>query len=142
MANEKNLIDTAHRTKSEVREIGRKGGIASGKARLRKKHGRELLRILLSMPETDERLLEEMEALGIVSKDATSEVVMHARQIQKAKRKADTVAYNAIMKAAGYIDEDTAIDINIGDGAPVIVFGDTSVPEGQDQQTGFTESHT
>lgn len=96
------------RSTSEARERGRKGGIASGKARLRKKHGRELLRALLSMPETDDRLLAEIEALGIAPKDATAEVVMHARQIQKAKRKADTEAYKAIIKAAGYTEDEDA----------------------------------
>lgn len=104
--NEQNLIPLSDRTKSEQREIARKGGIASGRARLAKKHGRELVRALLAMPETDERLLAEIEALGIAPKDATSEVVMHARLIQKAKRKADTEAYKAINKAAGYMEEE------------------------------------
>lgn len=114
--NEQNL--TPVRTESEAREKGRKGGIASGKARLRKKHGRELLRALLSMPETDDRLLAEMEALGIAPKDATSEVVMHARQLQKAKRKADTEAYKAIIKAAGYTEDE---DSGKGNSLTVII---------------------
>ncbi|HER9031035.1 TPA: hypothetical protein VM885_001928, partial [Streptococcus pyogenes] len=37
MANEENLIPGNKRSKSELREITRKGGIASGKARRRKK---------------------------------------------------------------------------------------------------------
>ena len=95
-------------TTSEARERGRKGGLASGRSRLRKKHGRELLRALLDMPEKDPRILEEIAKLGILDKDATNEVVMHARQLEKAKRKADTNAYKAILTAAGYTqDEDT-----------------------------------
>lgn len=113
--NEQNLNPV--RTESEAREKGRRGGIASGQARLRKKQGRELLRALLSMQETDQRLLEEMETLGIASKEATSEVVVHARQIQKAKRKADTFAYNALMRAAGYLEEngggETVVNVNV-----------------------------
>ena len=57
MANPQNLKTP---TSSEARELGRKGGIASGRSRLRKKHGKELLRALLEMPETDPRILEEM----------------------------------------------------------------------------------
>lgn len=108
MANEQNLIDAAHRSQSEVRENGRKGGIASGRSRLRKKHGKELLRALLEMPETDERIIAELERLGIVPKDATNEVALHIRQIEKAKRKADTNAYKAVLAAAGLTkDEET-----------------------------------
>ena len=104
--NEQNLIPTTQRSESEVREMQRKGGINSGKARLRKKHGRELLRLLLSMPETDEQMLKELQGLGLNPKEVTNEVAMHARQIQKAKRKADTNAYNAVFKAAGYTEDE------------------------------------
>lgn len=100
--NEQNLRTP---TTEEAREIGRKGGIASGKARLRKKRGRELLRSLLEMKETDPQLIRELERLGVDAEDITNEVVMHARQIEKAKRKGDTSAYTAIFKAAGYVEE-------------------------------------
>jgi len=104
-----NLIPVTERSKEEARELGRRGGIASGKARLRKKRGRELLRALLAMPETDPRIIEEMKRLGIADKDIVNEVVAHARQLEKAKRKADTFAYKAVMQVAGYMnDEETA----------------------------------
>ena len=124
--NDQNLISIGSRTTSEQREIQRKGGIASGRARLRKKHGRELVRAILEMKETDPRIIDEMVRLGLNEKDLTSEVVMHVRQIEKAKRKADTKAYNSVNKAAGYT-EDESININIAsEEPPVIVFGDTS----------------
>ena len=106
--NEQNLRTP---TSAEAREIGRKGGIASGKARLAKKHGRELVRALLSMPEADPRVLEEIQKAGILTKDVTNEVAMHVRQLQKAKAKADTNAYNAVLKAAGYLAEDQNLNI-------------------------------
>ena len=46
--NEDNLVSLADRTTEEVREIGRKGGIASGKARREKKLLKELLEEALS----------------------------------------------------------------------------------------------
>ena len=106
MANEKNLIPFDKRTENETRELGRKGGKASGKARLRKKHGKELVRALLEMKEADPRIIEELERLGINASEITNEVAMHIRQIEKAKRKADTNAYKAVNQAAGYTDDD------------------------------------
>lgn len=47
MANEKNLIPTSERSKEEARELGKKGGINSGKARRRKKEFRELFEKML-----------------------------------------------------------------------------------------------
>ncbi len=99
------------RSEEEAKEKGRKGGIASGKARLRKKQGRELLRALLTLPETDPKLREVTEAMGINLKDITNEVVVHTRQIAKAKRKADTQAYKALMQTAGYLTENN-VSIN------------------------------
>lgn len=49
MANEKNLKPNSERTPSELREMTRKGGIASGKARRTKKTFKELLKIVLEM---------------------------------------------------------------------------------------------
>lgn len=52
--NEENLVSLATRTTEEVREIARKGGIASGKARQEKKMLKELLEDALSKgTETD-----------------------------------------------------------------------------------------
>ena len=52
--NEENLIPMNQRSKSEVRELGKKGGIASGKVRQEKKLLKELLEDALSKgTETD-----------------------------------------------------------------------------------------
>lgn len=49
MANEENLKPTTKRTKSEAREIGKKGGIASGASRRRKKALRTALKEAVAM---------------------------------------------------------------------------------------------
>lgn len=54
--NEENLIPTSERSKSEVREIGRKGGIASGKARRERKTLKEELLLLLEKGDTQEKI--------------------------------------------------------------------------------------
>lgn len=50
MANEKNLKPMSERTPSERREIAKKGGKASGKARRQKKQMAEILNEFLEMP--------------------------------------------------------------------------------------------
>lgn len=106
--NEQNLIPNSQRTPEQLREQTRKGGIASGKARLRKKHGKELVRALLALPPNDPRIIAQLEALGLNAKDITNEVAMHARQIEKAQKTADTKAYNAVNKIAGYLEDEAA----------------------------------
>lgn len=54
MANEQNLKPV--RSGSEAREKGKKGGVASGKARRQKKALRETLNELLSMPLRDDKI--------------------------------------------------------------------------------------
>ncbi len=126
MANEHNLIHLDERPPEERKLIAAAGGRASGRAKLRRKQGRELVRAILSMKEVDSQIMAELRKEGIVDADMTKEIAMHVRQIQKAIRKADTRAYHEVMRAAGYT-EDEGVNINIAsEEPPVIVFGDTS----------------
>lgn len=106
--NDQNLIPNSERTPSQLREQTRKGGIASGKARLAKKHGRELVRAILAMPQQDPEVNKELARAGFTDPELCNEVALHVRQLQKAIRKADTKAYNALLKAAGYTTEEVA----------------------------------
>jgi N-acetylglucosamine kinase-like BadF-type ATPase len=130
MSNPDTLIPLNTRPEDERRTIQSKGGKASVRARLKKKAGKELVRAILAMKVTDPQILDEIRKEGVVAdSDMTKEVAMHVRQIQKAIRKADTKAYSAVMKAAGYTEDD-GVNINIAtEEPPVIVFGDTSRPE-------------
>lgn len=126
MPNVENLHPLNTRSAEERKRIASAGGRASVRAKLRRKQGRELVRAILSMKDLDEKIKAELRKEGIVDADMTKEVAMHIRQIQKAIRTADTRAYAAIMKAAGYT-EDEGVNINIAsEEPPVIVFGDTS----------------
>lgn len=55
MANEKNLIPFTERSKSEVRELNRKGGIASGIARREKRDMAYFARLMLDEVITDKK---------------------------------------------------------------------------------------
>lgn len=118
MTNKQNLIPFTQRSEGEVREMNRKGGINSGKARLAKKRGRELMLAMLSMKETDPRVLAELaDAWGVDPKALTKEMALNARQVDKAIRKADTNAFTAVHRVAGTFEgEETAAGttINIG----------------------------
>lgn len=108
---EQNLIK---RSPSEARELGRAGGIASGRARRIKSRGRKLIQDLLLLKVMDPEIVAKMcQAYGINPADLTHEMVMTLRQIQKAEAKGDTYAYNSVLKAAG-ISEDAAVAPAVG----------------------------
>ena len=121
MHGQENLVKFTVET---AREMGRRGAAASTASKLRKKHGKELVRALLAMKEADPQIIEAMKAQGIDPAALTNEVTMHIRQIDKAKRKADTKAYNSVLRVAGYLDqmEDEAgpsrVDLNITVSSP------------------------
>lgn len=110
--NNQNLTAPPVRSSEEAAKRGRNGGIASGRARLRKKHGRELLQTLLAMKEQDPQVVSELaRSFGLPEADITKEVAMHIRQVDKAIRKGDTAAYSAVNKTAGYDRDEAAADI-------------------------------
>lgn len=54
MANEQNLIPNSERTPSELREMARNGGLASGEARRKRKTLKEELLLMLSEGDTQQ----------------------------------------------------------------------------------------
>ena len=56
MANEQNLIPNSERTPSELREMARNGGLASGEARRKRKTLKEELLLMLSDGHIQERI--------------------------------------------------------------------------------------
>lgn len=83
MANEENLIPLNKRTKSEAREISKKGGQASGAARRKKKTMKQVANYLLSLPVVEE-LQEEMIQSGIASDDADNQTALVFSMMQRA----------------------------------------------------------
>ena len=56
MANEQNLIPNSERTPSELREMARNGGLASGEARRKRKTLKEELLLMLSDGDVQEKI--------------------------------------------------------------------------------------
>ena len=101
MANESNLKPV--RSKSEARSRGKKGGIASGKARREKKQFKETLETLLSMCMEDgkEMAVEDITSFkGIKGKNISVQEAILIAQIQKAM-KGDTRAAEYVRDTIG-----------------------------------------
>lgn len=101
MANEQNLIPNSKRTPQELREITRKGGIASGKARREKK---ELKAIV-------EALFERMYDTEGGEKISGAEAIT-VKQMEKAL-KGDTKAFEVLRDTAGQKPVEKVEQINI-----------------------------
>lgn len=95
-----NLIPFTELTEEEQRKIAVKGGIASGKARRRKKLIREQLKLLLSLPLKDENAKRKLEQLGIDADNLDNQMAMVIAIWNKAL-KGDIQAFNSIRDSVG-----------------------------------------
>jgi hypothetical protein len=89
MAGKENLISLADRTTEEQREIAKKGGIASVKARREKKAFKETLELLLNMPLYDgkKQSINSIKSFAnIKGKNITTREAMLIAQVQKAMK--------------------------------------------------------
>lgn len=109
-------------TPEERREAGRRGGIASGEAKRRKKAMKESLDILLSMPLKSGRL-SDVEAIKnfaeLKGKNITVEQATLIAQIQKAL-KGDTAALAFLRDTSGQKPEDK---MNFSGAVPIVISG-------------------
>lgn len=99
MANERNLVPNSARTPSERRENASKAGIASGKARRRKKSLKQKMQLLLSLPPTDTDRTE-LTIMGIDPDDMDNEMVL-VKALFIAAAAGDTRAFDRIQDVLG-----------------------------------------
>lgn len=76
MPNEKNLIPMDQRSKSEARELGRNGGIASGVSRRRKRSLKEAADLYLSLPVSDRKMWNKISRRGVDPEDIDNQMAM------------------------------------------------------------------
>ena len=98
MAGTKNLI---RRSPNEARELGRLGGIASGKARREQKAFREIVQRVSNMG-APSKVVKWLKSAGISEEDATYQTAIVLRMFDRALS-GDVAAFNAIVKTAGEI---------------------------------------
>lgn len=99
MANEKNLVPQTERSPSEAREMGRKGGIASGASRRRKKSLKQKMQLLLSLPAAGNDQAE-LAAMGVEPGDMDNEMVL-IKALFLAAAEGDTKAFDRIQDVLG-----------------------------------------
>ena len=104
MANKENLIPFNERTESEQREIAKQGGIASGRARRRRRSMKEAADYYLSLPETDRRRVNAMLRDQIDPEDVDNQMSV-VMGIATAAKQGDARAANVLLKMLG---EETA----------------------------------
>ena len=76
MPNEKNLIPMDQRSQSEARELGQKGGIASGVSRRRKRSLKEAADLYLSLPVSDRKMWNKISRRGVDPDDIDNQMAM------------------------------------------------------------------
>lgn len=84
MANEENLIPFSERSQNEARENGRKGGVASGAARRRKRSLKEAADIFLSKEPTNTKVWNALSEAGVDPEDIDNQMAIVAGLSQKA----------------------------------------------------------
>ena len=100
MANEQNLIPNSKRTPSELREMTRKGGIASGVARRRERTLKDTLEKMLSLPINDEQTKEFIQNLGFNDEELDNKTAITVAMYQEAL-KGNVKAYELIRDTLG-----------------------------------------
>ena len=123
-----NLIPVANRTSDELREMTKKGGIASGEARRKKKTLRECVRLFGELP-VEGKNARAMAELGIPVEEHNRLMQISVSLYQKAM-KGDVAAFNAIRdiigekptdktEITGALDQRIEINLIHGDCDPV-----------------------
>ena len=110
MANEKNLIPYSERSENEARENGRKGGIASGESRRKRKLLKDSMNALLELPVSSTREYNALIKMGIDIEDIDNSQLIVLALFNKAK--SGDVA--AIKELRNLIGEDSAEDKSAG----------------------------
>ena len=107
----KNLVPNEERTPDELRSITQKGGIASGKARRRKRSMKEAADYYLSLPETDRRRVNAMLRDQIDPEDVDNQMSVVMGIAEQAKR-GNPQAAAVLLKMLGEDNppDDTAAD--------------------------------
>lgn len=96
-----NLINPADRTSEELREMTRKGGIASGEARRRKKTMREAMEMMLFHTKLNEQTKQMLKAEGVKDADDFNHQMVITRSLIAKAESGDVQAYNAICAMIG-----------------------------------------
>ena len=100
MPNEQNLVSMDQRSESEVRELARKGGRASGESRRRKKSLREAADLYLSLQVSNKQAWNKLSRDGVDPEDIDNQMAVIAGLTLKAM-KGDAKAAKTLFELLG-----------------------------------------
>ena len=110
LANEKNLSPYSERSENEARENGRKGGIASGESRRKRKLLKDSMNALLELPVSSTKEYNALIKMGIDIEDIDNSQLIVLALFNRAK--SGDVA--AIKELRNLIGEDSSEDKSAG----------------------------
>ena len=93
----------------------------AARSRVANKRGRDLLRALLEIGVNDPMVKAKLKEAGFADDEITNELAMHIRQIERAQKTGDPRSYTAVMRAAGYDDQDVNLNLTSESHRPVTV---------------------
>lgn len=102
--NDENLIPLNKRTKSEKREIAKKGGKRSGEVRREQKTYRDMAKAMLSATITDKNMLNELKAYGLSETDVKAYTLLG---MIKASANGSHNAFDRLMELTGEASQTT-----------------------------------
>ena len=115
-----NLKPCSERSKSEAREIGRKGGIRSGESRRAKKTVKECLKMYSEMKVTSPEMKAALKSSGITDTEEMTYAVAMALQFMTAAMRGNSQMARLVMEMMGEIDQNN-ITVNA---TPIIIGGE------------------
>lgn len=108
MANESNLIPfTSEQSREEAKKNGRKGGIASGEARRKRKAFKEQIDYFLSLPFPDmtdnngNKIKDAFKKFGIEEEEIDNQMAMILSMWKNVIKKGDVSAFTALRDTVG-----------------------------------------
>ena len=107
------LVSIGDRTIAEQQEITRKGGIASGEARRKKRDRHERIKYLFELAIKNPKIKQNLEQMGIDLTDADLETAADARVLLEVLKKGDYKAWVAMKEEAyGKLDSKTSVELS------------------------------
>lgn len=116
-----NLIPFTERSKDEVREINRKGGIKSGEARRAKKTVKECLKMYSEMKVTSPEMKSALKTSGIADTEEMTYAVAMALQFMTAAMRGNSQMARLVMEMMGEVDK-ASVNVNVNNNNTVNPF--------------------
>ena len=108
MGNEQNLKPFSKDSVEKARECGRKGGKKSGETKRKRKQMREQMELLLSLPITQQQIIDKFKQMGIDSDNMDNQMALQVAMMQSAMA-GNVNAYNCIRDLVG----ERVVEVNV-----------------------------